>query len=104
MFAVFAESHSGKIHTLRKFPTRDDAEDHPVIAAHWRRVWVDPVEGEIKPVRTDAPMPWTIEWTAGRAYVRCAYGHRIATLLGPQLVRDKVGAMLVEITKDLAGL
>ena len=41
-YAVKAETHEGKIVTLRDgFPSRAVAEDFPVRLARWRRVWVE---------------------------------------------------------------
>jgi hypothetical protein len=45
-YAVMAETHEGKTMTLRRgFSSQDDAEDHPVQMALWRRVWVAPIAG-----------------------------------------------------------
>ena len=61
-YAVMVETHEGKTMTLRHgFSSQDDAEDHPVQMALWRRVWVAPVPGtgnwdhEQAPDRTPKP-------------------------------------------------
>jgi hypothetical protein len=59
-YAVMAETHEGKTMTLRRgFSSQDDAEDHPVQMALWRRVWVAPVPGTEtpKPAPTAAARP-----------------------------------------------
>lgn len=102
-WAVMAETHAGKVVALRRgFPTRDDAEDHPVIARHWRRIWVQhtdyAVAGRHEPVDPTAPFPWSVLWDGGRAYVQDARGRKIATLLGPQARRETVAAILCDLT------
>ncbi len=48
-YAVKAETHEGKIVTLRDgFPSRAVAEDFPVRLATWRRVWVERIEPEAR--------------------------------------------------------
>jgi hypothetical protein len=74
-YAVMAETHEGKTMTLRRgFSSQDDAEDHPVQMALWRRVWVAPVPGTEtpKPAPTLPPGPW--DWVAaGTADVRGSF-------------------------------
>jgi hypothetical protein len=48
-YAVKAETKQGDVIILRRgFPSRSDAEDHPVRLSLWRRVWVERI----------APMSW----------------------------------------------
>jgi hypothetical protein len=48
-YAVKAETHEGKVVTLRDgFPSRAVAEDFPVRLAKWRRVWVERIEPEAR--------------------------------------------------------
>ena len=52
---VRAETKHGSYITLRSgFKTEDEALDHPIIAAHWRRVWV---EEYTRPENRAAPPP-----------------------------------------------
>ncbi len=49
-FAVMAEQHDGigKPLTLRRgFRSREDAEDHPVKMALWKRVWVEEIASRV---------------------------------------------------------
>jgi hypothetical protein len=47
MWAVRAEAHDGLIYTLRgDFPNRRSAESFKIVAARWRRVWVEPTPAE----------------------------------------------------------
>ena len=47
--AVKAETHEGKVVTLREgFQSRAVAEDFPVRLAKWRRVWVERIEPEAR--------------------------------------------------------
>jgi hypothetical protein len=44
-YAVRAETKEGDVVTLKRgFPSRSDAEDHPIRLHLWRRVWVERVE------------------------------------------------------------
>jgi hypothetical protein len=48
-YAVKAETHDGKVVTLREgFPSRAAAEDFPVRLSKWRRVWVEQIEPETR--------------------------------------------------------
>jgi hypothetical protein len=48
-YAVKAETHEGKIVTLRDgLPSRAVAEDFPVRLTTWRRVWVERIEPEAR--------------------------------------------------------
>jgi hypothetical protein len=43
-YAVKAETKEGDVIILRRgFPSRSDAEDHPVRLSLWKRVWVERV-------------------------------------------------------------
>jgi hypothetical protein len=44
-YAVRAETKEGDVVTLKcSFPSRSNAEDHPIRLHLWRRVWVEQVE------------------------------------------------------------
>ena len=92
-FAVRAETHEGNIRTLRRgFASADDAEDHPVIAGLWKRVWVEEIKAlapEPKSEPTLPPLPW--DWVAAgvadargqyHAYLVDATGRKIAAIWG----------------------
>lgn len=99
-WAVMAETRAGKVMTLRRgFPTKDKAEDHPVIAAHWKRVWVERSDRPLTPEPADpsAPLPWSVVWDSPHAYVQDAKGRKIATLLGPQARRETVAGILCDL-------
>ena len=42
MWAVKAEAHDGLIYTLGIFPNRRTAESFKIVAAKWKRFWVEP--------------------------------------------------------------
>ena len=42
MWAVKAEAHDGLIYTLGIFPNRRTAEGFKIVAAKWKRFWVEP--------------------------------------------------------------
>jgi hypothetical protein len=47
MWAVRAEAHDGQIYTLRgDFPSRRAAESFKIVAAKWKRFWVEPTPAE----------------------------------------------------------
>jgi hypothetical protein len=47
MWAVRAEAHDGQVYTLRSdFPSRRAAESFKIVAARWRRFWVEPTPAE----------------------------------------------------------
>lgn len=99
-FEVRAEAHDGQSHVLRRFETREEAEDHPVVMRHWRRVWVAEREVQAPPPDVDPPLPWTVEWTGGFAYVVDADGRKIASLLGSQKRREFVADVICSIGSD----
>jgi hypothetical protein len=44
-FAVRAETHAGNLVVVRRgFKNQEDAEDHPIRAKDYRRIWVEPIE------------------------------------------------------------
>jgi hypothetical protein len=46
-YAVKAETHEGKVLTLRRgFASQEEAEDHPIQMSRWKRVWVEPIDDE----------------------------------------------------------
>jgi hypothetical protein len=95
-FEVRAETHEGATVVLRRLAMREEAENHPFVMKHWRRVWV--AEREVPPPPPDEPpFPWTVEWTGGFAYVVDADGRKIASLLGSQKRREFVAGVIYEI-------
>jgi hypothetical protein len=49
MWAVRAEAHDGQVYTLRSdFPSRRAAESFKIVAARWRRFWVEPTPAEME--------------------------------------------------------
>ena len=82
MFEVRAECLEGGILVLRRFATREEAEDHPVTMAYWKRVWVQ--EADPAPVRDtiSPPLPWRPEWRGKRGYILDANGKALISLLG----------------------
>lgn len=103
-YAVMAETHEGNVMTLRRgFESEDDAQDHPVTASLWKRVWVEPVKRAAKAKVPAAlpPLPW--DWVATgnadargcfHAYLVDATGRKIAAIWGKdgekQLIADKI--------------
>ncbi len=96
MFEVRAETHDGTILVLRRFDSREAAEDHPVRLAAWKRVWVE--EAPDKPPRdvSSPPLPWQVEWVHGRTYVLDANGKKIASLFGTQERREHTAAIIYD--------
>ena len=96
VFEVRAETHDGLIMVLRRFGTLEDAEDHPVRLATWKRVWV--AEAADKPPRdvSAPPLPWQVEWVNGRTYVLDAKGKRIAVLLGTRERKEHTADLIYE--------
>jgi hypothetical protein len=49
MWAVRAEAHDGQVYTIKSgFPSRRKAEDCKIVAARWRRFWVEPTPAEME--------------------------------------------------------
>ena len=96
-FRVRATDHSGYTHTLRTgFATREQAEDHPVVARHWSKIWIEPeTEAQKAPDILPPDLPWTVEWLGGYAYAVDAHGKKIMSLLGPQKTREAVATILM---------
>jgi hypothetical protein len=47
MWAVKAEAHDGQVYTLRDgFPSRRAAESFKLVAARWKRFWVEPMSAD----------------------------------------------------------
>lgn len=89
--------------TLRGgFPSRDAAEDHPVLMSAWARVWVEetPRGKERKAagsVDTRPPdMPWSIERRVKHAYLLDCHGRRIGTFLGPSERQEQIIRIIEE--------
>jgi hypothetical protein len=91
-YAVKAETHEGNVMVLRRgFMSEDAAEDHPVTAKHWKRVWVEAIaliEVE-QPAPVLPPKPW--DWIAAgapsnngnfHAYLVDATGKKIGAIWG----------------------
>jgi len=99
-YAVMAEMKSGGVHTLRRgFPSKEAAEDYPVVAAHWKRVWVEPIKSCAEPLRTAPPLPWEVRWHptgngGAFTYLHDADGHRIASLWGAYERREHIEKIL----------
>jgi hypothetical protein len=91
-YAVKAETLEGNVMILRRgFISEEDANDHPVKIALWRRVWVEPIglAPQAKPEPTLPPFPW--DWVAAgsvdargsyHAYLVDATGRKIAAVWG----------------------
>src|ERR1700677_4251157 len=97
-YAVKAETHEGNTMTLRRgFASHEDAEDHPVVASLWKRVWIEEVPPTPPtPPAALPPMPWTGEIVpayggkTGFYFIKDANGRRIMSLLGRVGEREKM--------------
>lgn len=96
-FAVKAETHEGSIHALRYFPTREEAEDHPVRLATWKRVWIEQVDSAPALPAYAPPFPWQFEWERSNTYVRDGEGRRFAILMGSEARRVETVKLLCSI-------
>lgn len=104
-FAVKAETHAGKVMTLRRgFPTEEAAEDHPVQMSLWKRVWVEPLEAEPARLAELPPRPW--DWvTSGtvsanglfNAYLVDANGRRIAAIWGKGREKEMIADHILSL-------
>jgi hypothetical protein len=105
-FAVMVETHEGKVMALRrKMISREIAEDHPVVASLWKRVWVE--EEEIKPVviPTLPPRPWSIVPSynhAGHIWICDATGKKIATIWGSIGERKLTSEHIIDLVNRVA--
>lgn len=96
-FVLKGETHPGAILTIRRFKTREAAEEHPVLMKYWKRVWVEEDTAPEPPVLDYAPpLPWSVEWVHTFTYVRDAENNRIMTLYGPMKRREHLERMLRE--------
>lgn len=107
-YAVFAETHEGNIHTLRRgFFSRDAAEDHPVQMSLWKRVWVDlwkVTQPESPPEAAPRPWTWTMQLTVsgpGHIYLVDASGRKIAVLWGKKGERELNAELIVDAVNDI---
>lgn len=91
---------------LRRFADRDAAAEHALNAnmEHWEDIWVEERQNEIvDPPYTEAPFPWTAEWpdwNAAFTYMRDANGKRVASLFGCRERRQRIAALLEELTAN----
>ena len=99
MFQVMGESHTGKTLILRKgFANEDDALDHPVRLAHWKRIWIEKSLPEEQPDNSAPPFPWSVRWAGTLTYMLDANGKVFATLLGTQARREHVVTILCDLS------
>src|SRR5438128_2053694 len=97
MFAVMGETSDGVLE-LRRFPTREQAESHPVILARWNRVWIEELGARVaRPPRTGR-LPWTVDepWGNRFTYLRDAEGARVGSLTGTWEERQTIISVLRE--------
>ena len=100
MYQVMGESPSGKTLTLRRgFASEDDALDHPVRLALWKRVWVESTPPSEPPDNSPPPFPWSVRWAGSLAYMVGADGKVFATLLGTHTRREQVAALLCGLSE-----
>jgi hypothetical protein len=106
-YAVRAETYDGSILTLRKgFASRSDAEDHPVKASLWKRIWVEAI-GELK-TASAAPsfpkLPWN--WVSSGSsdargqyhiYLVDADGKKIAAIWGKEGQKTETAQHIVSL-------
>ncbi|BAQ18337.1 hypothetical protein [Methyloceanibacter caenitepidi] len=97
-FVVKGETKNGAILTLRRFKSRDEAEDHPVTMKYWKRVWVEEdFTPPAPPPPTDAPLPWRVEAISNKfTYIRDAAGRRVLSLHGVEARRSRIEQVLRE--------
>ena len=104
MYQVMGESHTGKTLILRRgFASEDDALDHPVRLAHWKRIWVEKGPPLELPDNSPPPFPWNVLWVNGRSYMIDADGKKFATLLGTQARREHVAGILCDLSEARVG-
>ena len=100
MYQVMGESHTGKTLTLRKgFASEDEALDHPVRLACWKRVWVDKSPPPEMPDNSPPPFPWSARWAGTLTYMEDANGKVFATLLGTYARREHVVLLLLGLSE-----
>jgi hypothetical protein len=109
-YAVRAETHEGKVMTLRSgFGSAEDAEDHPVLMALWKRVWVEPVSipapKDAAPV--PAPRPWDWLWIGatnggGHIYLLDATGRKIGVVWGKGGEKEKTADLIIEAVNNFS--
>lgn len=107
-YAVKAETHDGSIMTLRRgFVSREDAEDHPVKASLWKRVWVESV-GELKngpsgePALPPGPWNWVASGGADirgqfHIYLVDANGKKLAAIWGKEGQKTLVAQHIIQL-------
>jgi hypothetical protein len=109
-YCLKAETHEGEIFTLRGgFASKEEAEDHPVILRHWKRVWAEPYEPTPGRQPTLPPFPW--DWMATgkptangsmHTYLIDANGKKIAAIWGANSDKKLVCDFIVEAVNAAA--
>jgi hypothetical protein len=92
-YAVRAETYDGSLLTLRRgFTSREAAEDHPVKASLWKRIWIESLGPLCLQVTSEPelpPLPW--KWVSSGSsdargqfhiYLVDANGKKIAAIWG----------------------
>lgn len=112
-YAVKAETHEGNVLTLRRgFKSEDDAGNHPVTLAVWKRVWIEPVGESIekKPPMLP-PMPW--DWTCAdfptanarsHIYLVDATGRKIAAIWGKDGEKELTADLILRAVRGFTDM
>ncbi len=106
-FAVMgtAFGNAEKKMVIRRHSTHEAAAGHALRLdmAKWDDVWVEPVAKIAgKPERPyPPPLPWTVEWVGGYAYVVDAKGNKLASLLGDQRTKEYFAGVICDIRVSL---
>lgn len=104
-----AEMKDGSVHCLRKgFLQKADAEQHPVAANLWSRVWVEPIEDDPPlPPAILPPKPWGWVSELGgnkngvpRCYVTDSSGRKICSVLGRRGESELIAAEIVRAVNE----
>ncbi len=108
-YAVKAETHEGKVMTLRRgFTSADEAEDHPVTVKLWKRIWVEPIPATPMLPQTLPPTPWTTDIVdagyGGKTnftYIKDANGRRIMSLLGRPIEKELMAEFICSASRQV---
>jgi hypothetical protein len=110
VFCLKAETHEGEIFVLRRgFTSLEEAEDHPVVLQHWKRVWAEPDEPKAERSPILPPFPW--DWLATgkptangsfHTYLIDATGKKIAAIWGANSDKKLVCDFIVKAVNAAA--
>jgi hypothetical protein len=104
-FKIVAKYRNKGELTLRRFATRPEAEAYlpRVNPQFWSAPRIVEDDKVVAPEATaPSPMPWSVKWQGGFAYMIDANGKTVGTLYGSQSQREQNAGAIIDMTMEQA--